>query len=189
MKEKSGAKFIMFIARAGQGAKSAANIYAKAAALQGLNIQEFPEYGPERMGAPVKSYVKIGNEPIRDFSPITKPDYVVLIDKTLINIALSADLSCSVLIINDVCLPKKYYDKYKLKNKVAVLDASKISIETIGLDKPSIPMIGALLNLDASVKEESVNRIVKDFFEKSGKPGVVDSNISAIKKCMRGLNL
>ncbi|MDD3888250.1 MAG: 2-oxoacid:acceptor oxidoreductase family protein [Patescibacteria group bacterium] len=156
---------------------------AKSAALQGLMIQEFPEYGPERMGAPVKSYVKVDNKPIRDFSPITKPDYVILIDKTLINLALKLDLKDAVLIINDVCDAKKYIDKYGLKSKIAVIDASKISSETIGLDKPSIPMIGSLLKLDNLVKIESVNKIIKEFFEKAGKEKVVESNINAIKKC------
>jgi pyruvate ferredoxin oxidoreductase gamma subunit len=182
-------KNFIFIARAGQGAKSAANILAKAAALQGLMIQEFPEYGPERMGAPVKSYVKIDNKPIRDFSPISKPDYVILIDKTLINLALSIDLKDAVLIINDVCLSQKYYEKYKIKSKVAVVDASKISMETIGLDKPSIPMIGSLLKMDGSVKIDSVNKVVKSFFESEGKGKVVDSNLDAIKKCFEGVSL
>jgi len=182
-------KSFVFIARAGQGAKSAANILAKAAALQGLMCQEFPEYGPERMGAPVKSYVKIDNKPIRDFSPIINPDYVILIDKTLINLALRLDLKNSALIINDVCEAQKYYDKHKLKNKVAVIDASKISSETLGLDKPSIPMIGSLLKIDDSVKLDSVNKIVKSFFEKSGKAKVVDSNILALKKCFEEVKL
>lgn len=176
-------KNFIFIARAGQGAKSAANILARSASLQGLMVQEFPEYGPERMGAPVKSYVKISSNPIRDFSPINKPDYVILIDKTLINLALSLDLNDAVLIINDACLPKKYYEKYKIKSRVAVVDASKISNQTIGLDKPSIPMIGSLLKFDGSVKVESVNKIIKSFFESAGKEKVVSSNIEAINKC------
>lgn len=182
-------KNFVFIARAGQGAKSAANILAKSAAIEGLMIQEFPEYGPERMGAPVKSYVKIDTKLIRDFSPINKPDFVILIDKTLINLALKLDLKDAILIINDVCLPQKYIDKYKLKNKIAVVDASKISADTIGLDKPSIPMIGSLLKLDNSVKIESVNRIIKQFFESAGKAKVVESNITAIKKCYAEVKL
>ncbi len=182
-------KSFIFIARAGQGAKSAANILAKAAASQGLIIQEFPEYGPERMGAPVKSYVKIDNKPIRDFSPIKSPDYAILIDKTLINLALSLDLKDATLIINDVCDAKKYYDKYKIKNKVAVVDASKIAFDSFGLDKPSIPMIGSLLKIDELVKMDSVNDIVKEFFEKSGKAKVVDSNIVALKKCFEEVKL
>jgi pyruvate ferredoxin oxidoreductase gamma subunit len=182
-------KNFIFIARAGQGAKSAANILAKSAAIQGLMVQEFPEYGPERMGAPVKSYVKISSSPIRDFSPINKPDYVILIDKTLIKLALSLDLKDAVLIINDACLPQKYYEKYGIKNKVAVVDASKISNQTIGLDKPSIPMIGSLLKFDNSVSIGSVNKIIRSFFEDLGKGKVVDSNISAIKKCYEGVIL
>jgi len=182
-------KSFIFIARAGQGAKSAANILAQAAAMQGLFVQEFPEYGPERMGAPVKSYVKIDNKLIRDFSPIVKPDCVVLIDKTLINLALDLDLKGSVLIINDLCSPEKYYKKYKTGAKIGVINASKISTETIGLDKPSIPMIGSLLSLDNSVKIESVNKIIKKFFEDLGKAKVVESNIKAIKQCYEGVNL
>jgi pyruvate ferredoxin oxidoreductase gamma subunit len=182
-------KNFLFIARAGQGAKSAANILAKSAALQGLMIQEFPEYGPERMGAPVKSYVKIDKKSIRDFSPINKPDYVILIDKTLINLVVKLDLKNAVLIINDICMPKKYVDKYNLKNKIAIIDASKISTETIGLDKPSIPMIGSLLKLDNSIKIESVNKIIKQFFESAGKAKVVASNIVALKKCYEGVNI
>jgi len=181
-------KSFIFIARAGQGAKSAANILAKSAVLQGLMVQEFPEYGPERMGAPVKSYVKIDSKPIRDFSPITNPDFVVLIDKTLIGLALSLELKGASIIINDVCSAEKYYEKYGIKSSVFVIDASKISTETIGLDKPSIPMIGSLLKLDNSVKLESVNKIIKSFFEKAGKAKVVESNISAIKKCYEGVN-
>lgn len=182
-------KKIVFIARAGQGAKSAADIFAKAAGMQELFIQEFPEYGPERMGAPVKSYVKIDNKPIRDFSPIIKPDIAILIDKSLINLALALDLDDSALIINDVCDAKKYYDKYKLKCKVAVVDASKISSEEIGMDKPSIPMIGSLLKIDDSVKMKSVNNSIKDFFESIKKANVVESNINAIKRCFEEVKL
>ncbi|MDD2678704.1 MAG: 2-oxoacid:acceptor oxidoreductase family protein [Candidatus Nanoarchaeia archaeon] len=181
-------KKFVFIARAGQGAKSAANILAKAAFLQGLNVQEFPEYGPERMGAPVKSYVKIGNKKIRDFSPITKADYVVLIDKTLINLALGLDLKDSILIINDVCDAEKYYKKYKINAKIGVVNASKISFKNIGLDKPSIPMLGAVLSFEKMVKNDSINRAVREYFEGFGKKNVVDSNIKAIKECYEGVN-
>jgi pyruvate ferredoxin oxidoreductase gamma subunit len=176
-------KTFVFIARAGQGAKSAANILAKSAALEGKNIQEFPEYGPERMGAPVKSYVKIDDKPIRDFSPIVNPEYIILIDKTLINLALSFVSNNSVLIINDICLPEKYISKYNLKNKVVVIDATNISIRNIKMDKPSTLMIGAVAKIEKSVKLEYVKKVVSTFFANIGKKNVVESNIKALEEC------
>ena len=93
-------KRYVFIGRGGQGAKSGASILARAAASQGLMMQAFPEYGPERMGAPVKAFVKISNKPIRSFSQFKDPDFALLIDNTLMNVALSIIGENTTIIIN-----------------------------------------------------------------------------------------
>ncbi|PIX43221.1 pyruvate synthase, partial [archaeon CG_4_8_14_3_um_filter_38_5] len=141
-------KNYIFIGRGGQGAKSAASILAKSAANQGLFIQAFPEYGPERMGAPVKAYAKISSRRIRSFSAVKKPDFILLIDKTLIHIALDLMRKSTVLIVNDSCSPEKYNKKYGFRNKVVTINASRISLKNVGMDKPNVPILGALADYD-----------------------------------------
>lgn len=181
-------KSFVFIGRGGQGVKTAAVILAKSGAEQGLQIQSFPEYGPERMGAPVKAYTKIDNKEIRSFSPILEPDYVLLIDDTLISIALQVLKKNTILIVNTDCGPEKYSKKYNIKNKVVTIDATKISMDNINANKPNIPIIGALLKFEKILNIEGLTKTIEKHFSKKGKEDFVKGNINAIKQAYERCN-
>ncbi|MBN1924000.1 MAG: 2-oxoacid:acceptor oxidoreductase family protein [Nanoarchaeota archaeon] len=182
-------KRYIFIGRGGQGAKSGASILARAAAKQGLMIQAFPEYGPERMGAPVKSYVKISKKPIRSFSQFSNPDFILLIDKTLVKTALEVLSSNTILIINDVCEPGKYNNKFKIKNKVVTINASSISMKTLGMDKPNVPILGALIKIDKTIDLKNMEETVKEFFSSKGKKEAGELNVKAVRTAYEEVKL
>jgi pyruvate ferredoxin oxidoreductase gamma subunit len=173
--------------RGGQGAKTAALLFADAALSEGKKIQAFPEYGPERMGAPVQSFNRLSDSPITLHCGITNPKYVAVLDPTLIR---SVDVLAGVpddgkLVINTTKTPAEIKSDLKIKNiKVYTVDASKISRETIGRDIPNTPMIGAmvaatgLLDLDKLLKDMET-KLKKKF---ANKPEVIQGNLNAVKR-------
>jgi pyruvate ferredoxin oxidoreductase gamma subunit len=178
-------KGFIFIGRGGQGAKTAASILAQSAANQDLMVQAFPEYGPERMGAPVKSYAKISEKPIRSFSPIKNPDYVLLIDDSLIEMAINNLSRDTVLIINSPCMPEKFKNKHNIKNKIITIDATSISLKHINLNKPNIPIIGALLNYEKMLDLKVLQKTIKDFFKNKGKGKIGELNAECVKQAYK----
>ena len=130
--------------RGGQGAKTASLLLADAAFNTGKYIQGFPEYGPERMGAPITAYNRISNTPITVHSNIYEPDFVVVVDDTLLEtVPVTEGLKESgAIIINTTKTPE--YLKKVLKNykgNIYTIDARKISIETLGKYFPNTPML------------------------------------------------
>lgn len=173
--------------RGGQGAKTAALLLGEAVVASGKYVQAFPEYGPERMGAPVASYDRISDKEILIHSPITNPDVVLVLDETLIDtidVTKGLDEKTGVLIVNTPFSKEEIQKKLTWKGRLVVLDATKISIETIGKPIPNTPMIGALLavtnflTLDDFI-EDTKKKLEKKF---KNKPGVIEGNINAIKK-------
>lgn len=173
--------------RGGQGAKTAALLFADAALGEGLYIQAFPEYGPERMGAPVQSFDRLSEEPITIHCGVTNPSVVVVLDPTLIGKVdvtqgLPADGS---IIINTSETPKDIKVKLGLtKGKVFTVDASGISRETIGKNIPNTPMLGALAKVTGLINFE---RMVEDNRKKltakfKNRPEIVEGNIKSIQK-------
>jgi len=171
--------------RGGQGAKTAAQFLAEAALDAGKYIQAFPEYGPERAGAPIKAYTRVSDTPINIHSGVTNPEVVVVIDPTLVDIAdvtegLGAD---GVLLVNTNKSPKEIRDKVNFrKGKVATCDATKIALETMGIPMPNTPMLGALLKVVPIVPMDKLEEQVKKKFLKKIGQKKTDSNIAAIKR-------
>lgn len=173
--------------RGGQGAKTAALLFADAAMSEGKYIQAFPEYGPERMGAPVQSFNRLSDEPITLHCAISNPRYVVVLDPTLIS---SVDVLAGVpddgkIIINTGKKPDEIKEELKIKKiKVYTIDASKIAKETIGRDIPNTPMLGAmakatgLLDFDRLLKDLE-GKLKKKF---ASKPEIIAGNINAVKR-------
>ncbi len=173
--------------RGGQGAKTAALLLGDAAMSLGKHIQAFPEYGPERMGAPVASFNRISSEPITIHYGITEPDIVLVLDPTLIGtIDVTKGLSeKGILIVNTSGSAADIRTKTKFKGgKIFVVDASKISKETIGKDIPNTPMLGALIKasglLDFSHMMEDLKKKLSKKF--ASKPEVIDGNLNAVKR-------
>jgi len=172
-------------ARGGQGAKTAAALVAEVALAEGKYSQGFPEYGPERMGAPIRGYTRIAERPIRIHSAVYYPDAVVVLDETLLDtVDVAENLSDDGLIIINT---KKSPDEVKAKLShqgagVYLLDASSISLDEIGRDIPNTPMIGALVKASGRVKLETV---LKDTEHKLGKKfpeKIVQGNLTAVKR-------
>jgi pyruvate ferredoxin oxidoreductase gamma subunit len=173
--------------RGGQGAKTAALLFADAALSEGKYIQAFPEYGPERMGAPVQSFDRLSDEPITLHCGISNPKYVVVLDPTLM---ASVDVLAGVpddgmIIINTSKSPDEIRSTLKnSKVKVFTVDASKIAVETIGRNIPNTPMLGAMAKAAGLLNYE---RLLKDLEQKlkkkfASKQEVIAGNLNAVKR-------
>lgn len=171
--------------RGGQGAKTAATMVAEAALDEGKYSQGFPEYGPERMGAPMRGYTRISNGPIRLHCPIIAPDVVVVLDASLIgteDVAEGLEAEGAIL-INTPDSPAEMRKKLGIRQgKVYTVDATKIAIETIGRPIPNTPMIGALIRVSGFMKLETVYEDIRHkFLKKLGERGV-QGNIAAVQR-------
>lgn len=174
--------------RGGQGAKTAALLLGDAALAKGLYIQAFPEYGPERMGAPVVSFNRISPKPILLHSGVTNPDVVVVLDPTLMeSVSVAEGMNeDGILIVNTERAPEDVKNDCNIKGgiKVFTVDASKISVETIGKDIPNTPMLGALIKATGMLDFKEMLENMKHKLEKKfkSKPEVIDGNLKAIER-------
>ncbi len=173
--------------RGGQGAKTAALLFGDAAMATGKYIQAFPEYGPERMGAPVQAFDRLSDKPIHIHSGIKEPEVVVVLDETLmktqpITKGLGKD---GILLVNTKSTPDKIKATYGLKDiKVYTVDASGISKETIGREIPNTPMLGAVVRVTNVL---DFDRFMRDVTEKlkikfRNRPQIVEGNIRSIRR-------
>lgn len=173
--------------RGGQGAKTAALLLADAVLSIGKHIQAFPEYGPERMGAPVQSYNRISDAPIKLHCGITAPAIVVVLDPTLMDVldvtqGLKSD---GMMLVNTEKSAAEMKKKLGLKDqKVFTVNASQISIDTIGRDIPNTPMLGALVSASGIMEKEQFLTDTKKKLEIKfrSKPEVIEGNIKAIER-------
>jgi len=177
--------------RGGQGAKTAALLFADAALAQGLYVQAFPEYGPERMGAPVASFDRISSKPIVLHSGVINPDIVIVLDPTLID---TVDVKEGIpdggtIIINTEKSPADIKKELGISGsiKIYTVDASTISKETIGREIPNTPMLGALIKaagiLDFNAMVEDTKKKLEKKFK--SKPEVIEGNIKAIERAYK----
>ncbi len=172
--------------RGGQGAKTAATMVADVALTQGKYSQGFPEYGPERMGAPMRGYTRISDAPITIHSSLESCDAVVVFDDTLLDVVDVCDtlVEGGPAIINTAKGADEVKKSLKLKKgqKVYVIDATKIGIDEIGRPIPNVPMIGALMKVANLLPTEAfAHDIEKKFGRKFGQK-VVDGNNRALKR-------
>lgn len=171
--------------RGGQGAKTASLLLADAAFNTGKYIQGFPEYGPERMGAPITAYNRISTSPIRLHSNIYEPDYVVVVDDTLLDsVDVTAGLKeTGAIVINttkDVENIKPLLKGYR--GKIYTIDARKISEEALGKYFPNTPMLAAIVKVsNIMTEEEFLNDMKTSFKHKfAKKPDVIEGNMKAL---------
>jgi pyruvate ferredoxin oxidoreductase gamma subunit len=175
--------------RGGQGAKTASLLLADAAFNTGKYIQGFPEYGPERMGAPITAYNRISDEPITVHSNIYYPDYVVVVDDTLLDtVDVTAGLKQEgAIVINTTKDKDTIMSKLKGYNgAVYKIDARKISIETLGKYFPNTPMLAAIVKVTGIMSDEDfLNDMIGSFQHKfAKKPEVIEGNMNAIKMAL-----
>ena len=175
--------------RGGQVAKTASLLLADAAFNTGKYIQGFPEYGPERMGAPITAYNRISDEKITIHSNIYDPDYVVVVDDSLLEcVDVTAGLKeTGAIVINTTKTPDEVRPLLKgYKGKVCTIDAKTISIETLGKYFPNTPMLAAIIKVSGIMDEQVfLDDMVESFKHKfAKKPEVIDGNMAALKRAL-----
>lgn len=176
--------------RGGQGAKTAALLLADVAFSVGKNVQGFPEYGPERMGAPITAYDRISDEKIRVHSNIYEPDYVVVVDETLLH---SVDVTSGLkkdgaILINT---EKTKEEMIPLLNgyegEVYIIDAKDVCMKTLGKYFPNTPLLAAIVKISKVMDEKiflkEMETSLKHKFAK--KPEVLEGNMHALELAMK----
>lgn len=166
---------MIFYGRGGQGVKTASQMVADSFVKENLFIQSFPEYGPERAGAPIKAFTRISKNPIRIHCPVEEANMVVVVDPTLIGqINVTEKLGKDgILMINSDKKKDELKKELKFTGKLFCLDANKISQEIFGKKLPNIVMLGAIAKVYPELKLESVKEEIKTKFqEKLGELGV-----------------
>ncbi len=172
--------------RGGQGAKTAALLLADVAFQTGKYVQGFPEYGPERMGAPITAYNRISSSEIRVHSNIYEPDYVVVVDESLLEaVDVTKGLKPEGAIVINSERPKEklipMLNGYS--GSVYTIDARKVSIATLGKYFPNTPMLASIVKVSGVMDEESfLSEMESSFKHKfASKPEVIDGNMKALK--------
>lgn len=175
--------------RGGQGAKTASLLLADAAFNTGKFIQGFPEYGPERMGAPITAYNRISNAPITIHSNIYEPDYVVVVDDTLLeSVPVTAGLKEDGAIIINTTKDEEYLKKVLngYKGAVYTIDARKVSMETLGKYFPNTPMLAAIVKVSGVMTDKELLDDMKGSFKHkfAKKPEVIEPNMKALEMAL-----
>lgn len=172
--------------RGGQGTVTAAKVLADACLSSGRHVQAFPEYGPERAGAPLRAYNRISSKELRMHCPVLNPQIVSVVDATLldsINVGDGATKD-AIFVVNTSKDPKEIRAKLKAEagQKVFTIDASKIAMECIGRSLPNAPMLGAICKVTNLVSLESLLEDVRKSFGKKFAQKIIDGNLEATKR-------
>lgn len=172
--------------RGGQGAKTAALLLADVAFKTGKYVQGFPEYGPERMGAPITAYNRISNEEIRVHSNIYHPNFVVVVDEGLLE---SVDVAKGIkpggaIIVNSTRTPSEVRNEIRdFDGRVYTIDAKKVSVACLGKYFPNTPMLAATVKVSGVMEKDTfLNEMEASFNHKfASKPEVIEGNMNALK--------
>ena len=176
--------------RGGQGTKTASLLLADAAFNTGKYIQGFPEYGPERMGAPITAYNRISDDPITVHSNIYEPDYVVVVDDTLLEtVDVTAGLKTNGAIVINTTKSEDYLKSVLkgYKGKVYTIDARKVSTEALGKYFPNTPMLAAIVKVTGIMNDEDFLKDMEGSFKHkfAKKPEVIDGNMKALEMALK----
>jgi pyruvate ferredoxin oxidoreductase gamma subunit len=171
--------------RGGQGAKTAAALVAEVALAEGKYSQGFPEYGPERMGAPIRGFTRIAERPIRVHSAVYHPDAVIVLDDSLLEtVDVAENLSeDGVVVVNTAKPPEEIAKQLSSRGKgVFLVEASRIALDEIGRDIPNTPMIGALVKATGVVDLETVLHDTEKKLSKKFGERIVQGNLKAVRR-------
>ncbi|NLG64774.1 MAG: pyruvate synthase, partial [Actinobacteria bacterium] len=152
---------------------------------QGKFFQAFPEYGPERSGAPIVAFTRVSDQPIQVYSGIEHPDIVVVLDPSLLSVVdvTKGAPDDAIVLINSDAPPAALREKYGLKGRrLYCIAATRIAVETIGRPIPNTPMVGALTRITGLFPIENVVEFLREDFGKKFPPKVVEGNIKAITR-------
>lgn len=175
--------------RGGQGAKTACLLLADVAFNSGMHVQGFPEYGPERMGAPITAYNRISRDRCTVHSNIYNPDFVVVVDETLLKaVDVTNGLKESgAIIINSEKKPEELRPLLRgYQGMVYTIDARRISEETMGKNFPNTPMLAAAVKVSNVVDSDHFVKDMEASFRHkfASKPQVVEGNMRAIRQSL-----
>ena len=178
--------------RGGQGAKTASLLLADAAFNTGKYIQGFPEYGPERMGAPITAYNRISDKPITIHSNIYEPDYVVVVDDTLLEAVPVTDglKKTGAIVINTTKSAEEVKKLLKgYEGEIYKIDAKKISEEALGRYFPNTPMLAAIVKVSKVMSDEELLNDMKGSFKHkfAKKTEVIEGNMKALEMALNSV--
>ena len=171
--------------RGGQGVVTAGKLLAETALGTGQYFQAFPDYGPERMGAPIRAYTRLSSKPITIHSQINQPDVVLVLDPTLLgSVAVTEGLKeDGVLLVNTSMSPKEVREITSFSSgKVFTVDASHIAIEEMGREITNTPMLGAFAKATGLFDVQALSEQIRDWFGTKVAAEVVESNVRALKR-------
>jgi pyruvate ferredoxin oxidoreductase gamma subunit len=175
--------------RAGQGIRTVALLLGHAALADGKWAQAFPQFGPERRGAPVEGFTRIAEAPLTIHGGIESPDVIVVIDDSLLTTpsVLQGIRSDTTLIANVPYQPselRKVHPVFGALKKVATVDANAISVETIKRQMPNMPMLGAVAKVTGAVKLETLTEVVKEHLPERvrRRPELLKANMEAVER-------
>jgi pyruvate ferredoxin oxidoreductase gamma subunit len=172
--------------RGGQGTVTAAKVLADTCLSGGRYVQAFPEYGPERAGAPLRAYNRVGNKELRMHCPVLNPQVVSIVDATLLDAINVSDGATddAAFVVNTSKDPKEIRKKLGAKDtqKVYTIDATKIALEHIGRALPNSPMLGAVAKITGLVELDHLLDDVKKSFGKKFSQKIIDGNVEAARR-------
>ncbi|RME38587.1 MAG: pyruvate synthase [Thermoflexia bacterium] len=171
--------------RGGQGVVTAGKLLAETAMGTGQYFQAFPDFGPERMGAPIRSFTRLSSKPINIHSQIENPDVVLVLDPTLLGtVPVTEGLKeDGILIVNTSMSPQEVRELTGFRTgKVFTVDASHIAIEEMGREITNTPMLGAFARATGLFDLDALEKQVREWFSEKVSPSVVEANIRVLRR-------
>jgi pyruvate ferredoxin oxidoreductase gamma subunit len=171
--------------RGGQGVVTAGKLLAETALGTGQYFQAFPDYGPERMGAPIRAFTRLSSRPIRIHSQIDRPDVVLVLDPTLLGtVSVTEGLKDGgILLVNTSMSPAEIREATGFHTgRVFTVDASHIAIEEMGREITNTPMLGAFAQATGIFEIEDLVEQLRDWFGKKLAPQAVEANVRALER-------
>jgi pyruvate ferredoxin oxidoreductase gamma subunit len=171
--------------RGGQGVVTAGKLLAETAMVAGQYFQAFPDYGPERMGAPIRAYTRLSPKPITIHSQIEEPDVVLVLDPTLLGtVPVTEGLKeDGILLVNTSMSPAEVRRVTGFKTgKVFTVDASHIAIEEMGREITNTPMLGAFARATGLFDVEELSEQLRVWFGKRITQEMVEANVRALRR-------
>ena len=173
--------------RAGQGIVTASELLAEGALADDKYFQSFPDYGPERMGAPIKAYTRIGDEPIDVHYQILSPEIVVVVNPNVLGVVDVTEglVEDGVIIVNTSESPETMRERLALKEsrvKVFCVDATSIALDTLKRDIPATLMIGAIIRATNLVDLDNIEHVVREKLGEKLRGEIVEANVQALRR-------
>ncbi len=179
--------------RAGQGVVTAGELLGEAAMKGGNYIQAFPEYGSERMGAPIKAYTRISDAPIEFHCPILEPEIVIVVNPNLIGVVDLTEglVEDGALLVNTSKTPEEIRDRLGFRTgRVLCVDASKIALEELKRDIPSTMMLGVVARATDLIDLEGAIEAAREHLGERLRPEIVEANVRSLRRtyeeCVEG---